>query len=340
MTKLPRGICSICKRDYALTSDSNRNSFKIRKHHRRGVECPGSGQAPATTLPQTNEKTDNPPQWNSEKINAEEAFLKGSTVRYIPRNLIPATARSFAGALQKVVESPESPEAWYELLQWPKRTLLAPTGKHSRAERMHILRDQITGNKPAEESQLIRKVCTSKNDSVARAVRIRIDAGDPKGAVRILLNDGRIVQPDEQTLIQLRSKHPTEPDPDPATTDLATPMRLTSEQLREAIHSTPHGGAPGPDGLRPCHLKQICGPSAGGEQENIMTWLLAFCNVCIAGKVPPGACSLFFGAGLVAFRKKDGGLRPIAVGLVCRRLISRAVCKVLRERTAELLAPI
>ena len=28
------------------------------------------------------------------------------------------------------------------------------------------------------------------------------------------------------------------------------------------------------------------------------------------------------------------------MGLVCRRLISRAVCRVLRERTAELLAPI
>ena len=123
---------------------------------------------------------------------------------------------------------------------------------------------------------------------------IRIDAGDPKGAVRILLNDGRIVQPDEKTLIQLGSKHLTEPDPKPATTDLAKPMRLTSEQLREAIYSTRNGGAPEPDGLRPCHLKQICGPSARGEQENIMTCLLAFCNVCIGGKVPPGACSLFW----------------------------------------------
>ena len=56
--------------------------------------------------------------------------------------------------------------------------------------------------------------------------------------------------------------------------------------------------------------------------------------------MPPAARPLFFGANLIAFRKKDGGTRPIAVGLMLRRLVARAACAAVRDRAAELLAPI
>lgn len=46
-----------------------------------------------------------------------------------------------------------------------------------------------------------------------------------------------------------------------------------------------------------------------------------------------------FGASLVALRKKDGGLRPIAIGLLLRRVLSRVCCITLRERTTTLLKP-
>lgn len=42
----------------------------------------------------------------------------------------------------------------------------------------------------------------------------------------------------------------------------------------------------------------------------------------LRGAVPATVRSVLYGANLFAFRKKDGGVRPIAVGLALRRLIA------------------
>ena len=47
----------------------------------------------------------------------------------------------------------------------------------------------------------------------------------------------------------------------------------------------------------------------------------------------------FFGASLVALRKKCGGVRPIAVGCSLRRLVAKVACKQVAVEMAELLAP-
>jgi len=65
-----------------------------------------------------------------------------------------------------------------------------------------------------------------------------------------------------------------------------------------------------------------------------------FSNLVLAGSVPLTIRHLFFGANLIAFRKKDGGVRPIAIGLALRRLIARAACAATQQQAAELLSPI
>ena len=46
-------------------------------------------------------------------------------------------------------------------------------------------------------------------------------------------------------------------------------------------------------------------------------------NLTLSGSVPEYVRDSFFGAKLCALSKKDGGLRPIAIGSVYRRLASR-----------------
>ena len=55
--------------------------------------------------------------------------------------------------------------------------------------------------------------------------------------------------------------------------------------------------------------------------------------------MPAPISKFFFGATLIALRKKDGGVRPIAVGCVMRRMISTAASHEVRERAAKLLSP-
>ena len=47
----------------------------------------------------------------------------------------------------------------------------------------------------------------------------------------------------------------------------------------------------------------------------------------------------FFGASLVALRKKAGGVRPIAVGCTLRRLVAKVASGMVRDLMAHLLSP-
>ena len=51
--------------------------------------------------------------------------------------------------------------------------------------------------------------------------------------------------------------------------------------------------------------------------------------VMIQGEAPEGMCDILNGASLTAFRKKDGGIPPIAIGNTFRRLTSKIVNKTL-----------
>jgi len=62
-------------------------------------------------------------------------------------------------------------------------------------------------------------------------------------------------------------------------------------------------------------------------------------NLVLTGGVPPLVRPSFFGATLLPFTKKGGGLRPIAVGLTLRRLVAKAAAFVATASCIPLLAP-
>ena len=80
-------------------------------------------------------------------------------------------------------------------------------------------------------------------------------------------------------------------------------------------------------GLRAGHLKELI---AAREQQNSGMLLRAMCSVVIImvkSKVPDRIVPVLYGANLFPLRKKDGGIRPIAVGTTWRRIASKIVSK-------------
>ena len=100
----------------------------------------------------------------------------------------------------------------------------------------------------------------------------------------------------------------------------------------------PTCGAPGPDGLRPSHLRQFLGSDANDAKEETLTEQTRFIGICLAGSVPIGIRPFMFGASLVALRKKEN-LPPIAVGLLLRKVLTRVCSITLQEKTKALLTP-
>jgi Reverse transcriptase (RNA-dependent DNA polymerase) len=81
-------------------------------------------------------------------------------------------------------------------------------------------------------------------------------------------------------------------------------------------------------------------PLTGDAEKKFVSHLREFVNLCLAGKVPSSIQPVFCGASLCALTKKDGGIRPIAVGCTLRRLVAKSVVKVVQEKMAAKMAPV
>ena len=87
--------------------------------------------------------------------------------------------------------------------------------------------------------------------------------------------------------------------------------------------SFPNGSSAGLDGISPDILKKMTAKSNGQTGLNFLGALANLVKVILEGKVPFELRPYFFGAKLIALKKPDGGLRPIAIGNTFRRLSAK-----------------
>ena len=92
-----------------------------------------------------------------------------------------------------------------------------------------------------------------------------------------------------------------------------------------AIKSFPAGTAPGPSGLRASHLKEALFCSFPRASSQFVSTISRLVSMLSSGRVPSTIIPHLCGASLIALKKKSGGLRPIAVGRVLRRLTSKCL---------------
>ena len=169
---------------------------------------------------------------------------------------------------------------------------------------------------------------------VARLASEKLEDGDIKGAIRILCSVDSVADFDKETHNKLVDLHPPVPTdrrelPLP---DTGAPLCVDQNIVRAAISSFNNGSSVGPDGLRSQHLKDMLSTSGAGD--SLLESVTDFINLMLAGRVPERVRPILFGGRLTALKKKDGGLRPIAIGYTWRRLAAKVCCKHVSERAA------
>lgn len=160
---------------------------------------------------------------------------------------------------------------------------------------------------------------------------------DWTGAVRTLISAETVLSVNDETPTTLQSKHPSGRNVDVAAPNSPAAHMLTTDEISEAVHGLPNGSAAGPNGHRSQHLKEMIADTKRRENHTLLENLTAVSNIMLAGAVPEEIRPLLFGANLFAFGKKDGGVRPIAVGFTVRRMVAKIVSKRVRPLSEKLL---
>jgi len=301
---------------------------------------------------------DDPQEQPNQPLNLEE-YVGSCRSRLRVLNKIPRGAViSVAGALRRLLQealSQRSELTWTRLMSFCYWGLQCPDG--GREARQVSLATKIkqqvaqfleTDSLPTLPEPLnpIAHRHISDDDKVEK-LRKRVAAkfadGDVSGAVRELSSSDGLAKHCEETVRALRLKHPPAPRdlllPEPPDNSLIVPV-VSEEDVRKAINSFRPGSAGGPDGLRPGHLKTLLSLSSAEAGVTLLTTLTDFVNAILRGEVPDFAVSTFFGATLCALTKKDGGIRPIAVGNTLRRLAAKVGARPLSHSLGSELRPV
>jgi hypothetical protein len=99
--------------------------------------------------------------------------------------------------------------------------------------------------------------------------------------------------------------------------------REWSKRAWSAVTSFPPGSAGGPSGLRPVHLSECCRKLGPGSP--LVQALGALAEVALTSAFPDSVREVLCASSLIPLRKKDGGVRPIAVGDTLRRVIGKCL---------------
>ena len=166
--------------------------------------------------------------------------------------------------------------------------------------------------------------------NIKASVENKLSDGDVSRAVRVfkLCSDTTLAPVNADTLEALNQRHPP-PPPDlqmpPPPVNSSEPISVSTTTIEESIRAFKPGSASGPDKLSPQHIKELMSRQAGAAGSRLLQALTTMENVILSGDIPSQVCPSFFGANLIALRKPDGGVRPIAIGNTLRRMVAKAV---------------
>ena len=175
--------------------------------------------------------------------------------------------------------------------------------------------------------------------SNARRAKRAVEAGQYRKGIQALTSGG-IAPASVEIRDEMLAKHPQSPPPPPLTSPTPPSAQVTEADVARALRSFPTDSAPGPSLLRANHLKEAVFCPSPDRGNKALLSITATVNHLCAGRGPPDVIPHLCGATLLATNKKGGGHRPIAVGEVLRRLVSKCLSRSAQSAAHRILTPL
>ena len=236
--------------------------------------------------------------------------------------------------------------AWCELLMLPQCVLGAPPRagrKHRKAAAAYTL-DRLQRWLEGERQTLWDDRHQPPRSASARgptaeqrrelAIALTREGFERK-ACNALVAEG-LSEDTPATAAALRALHPAQAAPTVTVGELPLSLEVAADEVARALRSFPADTAPGPSCLRVHHLREAGPP---GTALSLMEQLTAVVNLLARGQALAAVAPVLAGADLVAVPKPKGGVRPIAIGEVLRRLTGKSLMHLVRDDAKPYLWP-
>ena len=181
---------------------------------------------------------------------------------------------------------------------------------------------------------------SSPSENLRSRVNTKLMLTDIKAAIRVVSSDDTVLEVTPEVLQALILRHPSEPEDSVTAVIPAENIAVTADEKKiRSLRSFSGGCCGGIDELRPAHLMDFVAVSTAEAGFRLHRSITNLTNKILRGDVSYYAVKLLFSSNLTALKKKDGGIRPIAVSNVFRRLAAKVWCyAVSRAVSHELLS--
>ena len=284
------------------------------------------------------------PSWNS------IVALHSNTLQHVPKGARNAWADLISNIFSAINANPSNPDNWLKLFLLPRCVLANPRNGDRLGWRalQEIVRQRIRKWQRGEILDLWEEAVASANIKLhpgprgkargggkkpkalqeinVKRAKLAVQAGQYRKGIQALTPEG-LAPATESALEEMLAKHPRSPQPPLPLLPPPPSISVNAQSVSKALQSFPSDSAPGPSLLRANHLKEAVRCPTASCGQRALRVITATVNLLAAGRAPPEVASFLCGATLLAVKKKSGGLRPIAVGEVLRRLTSKCLSK-------------
>lgn len=268
-------------------------------------------------------------------------------LKRVPKASRLQAAFALAGAFEQVVIANDV-KSWTHLFCFSQKCLSQPKRSGKKSPSLATIVKKQTNEYMSGGYQMISDSNPSmqhklKQTNLATIVANKIADFDIKGALRILTSDDSVAPSDECNTMTMISKHPpahaASSLPVPPELPINVPIIISSDMVKHAVMGFHCSSAGGPDGLRPQHMKDLLHDKSGAAAVRLLEAVTKFVNFAVGGQINSLILPYFCGARLLALKKNDGGIRPIAIGCTLRRLVAKVCSHSIRDQAAKFLQP-
>lgn len=252
-----------------------------------------------------------------------------SSINFITEKLVPSYRKLYITCMNEIIVNPSNPMLWKKLFLLPK-IVLGDDDKAVIKARIQLISDDCWDFTISDLLAKPSSIFESRSNVNLTYIGNLVERGNLSKAMGRLCQDNSLSMTPDVAFQKLLDKFPITQFPNEKKINVSTDIQVIPVDvptLNKVIRKMKNAIAPGLDGLRYEHLKQLIG-KANEQLPDEYTFsdnLAQVCTLILNSKLPVEVAHFLSDNKLIALGKSNFDVRPIGIGSTLRKIVSTIV---------------